>query len=144
MCSNNLEMFNEASAYLLVKLFEKFPVCVDIDSAWVGANVLFSENERYEEAEHKFELTRDTISWLGEAGFLSYQGFSSEEDKYIGVRLTLKGLTLLGYSLEPTGSGVTFYERIKGVLEAASAEAIKDTLKDLFKVAVATTAGTNL
>ena len=83
--------------HTLVRLFEAFPRRTDLDSRSIGIDAKPTDsNETWDEIWSDIMLGYDSIDWLKEEGFISVQSVTLAGD-FKGVRLTLSGLTLLGY-----------------------------------------------
>ena len=97
MNTTNFEVFNRIALLALVRLFEAFPERIDLDPHSIGIEAKPEDpDETNEEIWENMMLGYDSISWLEEEGFISVQS-TTMDSKFHGVRLTLSGLTLLGY-----------------------------------------------
>ncbi len=83
----------------------------------------------------------NTVSWLAEEGFLRYK--AAAYGGYVGVRLSMKGLTVLGYiplSIKSTETAEPLIVRLKRAVgkgvEGAATDAIKDVLGQVFGLCV--------
>ncbi len=132
MSSKNFENFNKVTLHILVNLFDEFPTPIKIDAPWVATDLFNAESESQDTAFDKMEFVGYCISWLKEEGFISY--LKREKDEFLGVRLTLKGLTLLGYSI-PDNSSSTLIIQAKEAIADASQDAAKDVITNLVKMA---------
>jgi len=135
MDTTNFEVFNRIALLTLVRLFESFPERVDLDPAKIGIEAKPEDpNETNEEIWANMMLGYDSISWLQEEGFISVQS-TTRDPKFHGVRLTLAGLTLLGYqppALEEGEEYRNFAEKGAEILREGGRAAAVDIVKDLF------------
>ncbi len=79
-------------------------------------------------------LGYDSIDWLREEGFISVQSVTLGQ-QFNGVRLTLAGLTLLGYqppTLEEGENFKNYAEKGAEILQEGGRAAAVDFVKDLF------------
>lgn len=135
METKKFEAFNRISLHLLIKLFEAFPGYIDVDSNKLGIEAKpKDENETYEEIWGNMELARDTVTWLQSEGFIEI-GNTCYGGEFLRVRLTLKGLTLLGYT-PPSKKGDKKYrnlaEKAQSVLTEGARGAVTEIVKELF------------
>ena len=83
----------------------------------------------------------DAIDFLVQEGFLTHQGGYLEGGTYVMVRLTLKGLTILGSTPDSLEGRIPMIDRIKkalsGGVKEAGAEAVKQLTQQAFVAAVA-------
>jgi len=133
--TKNFEAFSRISLHLLVKLFESFPGYIDVDSNSLGIEAKpKDENEAYEEIWESMELAQNTVTWLKSEGFIEI-GNTCYGGQFIRVRLTLKGLTLLGYA-PLTNEGDSKYrnlaEKAQNVLTEGARGTVIEVMKELF------------
>lgn len=135
MNTQNFEAFNRIALFALVRLFEAFPEPVDLDARGIGIEAKpEEEDETYEEVWQNGDLGYWTIAWLRDEGFMKV-GSTTMDSEFQNVRLTLKGLTLLGYAAPSVGEpeeDITFAERAKTVLAEGGRSAAIQVVKDLF------------
>lgn len=135
----NIHKFNLNALSLLARLYESFPSSIELRPSSVGAA---PQDASYDEAFKFSAEADDVVTWLAEEGFLRFQNRDLSGTFY-QVRLTLKGLTVLGYiptSLQAKDRKEPVIDKIKRVLasgtEKASAEAVKCLLSKLFTLAL--------
>ncbi len=129
----NFEAFNRIALYLLIKLFESFPKNVDIDANSLGCEAKSKDkDETYEEIWESMEFALYTITWLQKEGFIDIE-HQCYGGKFLGCRLTLKGLTLLGYT--PLKGGKKYHnlaEKAKAALAEGARDVVTEVAKELF------------
>lgn len=143
---SNVEVFNVTALELFAKLYDAFPVPVTVDSKDVG--VAASEAaESINDTMKMIFYAEHTISWLAEEGFLRFEKGGPPHTTFTKVRLTLKGLTILGYtpsSIQAPEKSQSIIGRVKSVLasgaEKAGTEAVKSVLAEIFRLATSPTA----
>lgn len=135
MDTKNFEAFSRISLHLLIKLFESFPGYIDVDSNSLGIEAKpINENDASEEIWKSKEFAHDTVTWLQGEGFIEI-GNTCYGGLFVRVRLTLKGLTLLGYA-PLTSEGDKQYrnlaEKAKSVLTEGARGTVIEVMKELF------------
>ena len=102
---------------------------------WRGQKLEHDELPDWERA------ATNTVSWLAEEGFLRYE--AAAYGGFVGVRLSMKGLTVLGYiplSIKSTEMAEPLIVRLKRAVdkgvEGAATDAIKDVLGQVFGLCV--------
>ena len=134
MNAQNFEAFNRIALYTLIQLFEVFPGHLDLDAHRIGINAKPEDpDETNEEIWENMMLGYDTITWLRDEGFLTV-GQTTMDSQFHRVRLTLKGLTLLGYQapiLEEGESYMNFAEKGADILREGGRGAAVEFIKDL-------------
>lgn len=131
--SNNLKTFNYIVLRVFDRLYESFPEPVDISGLRFVIDCVVDESGEAENTK-KLHLLNDTVSWLEDEGFLKTKGQAINGD-ILQARLTLKGLTVLGYipvSIDGKKSKTTIIESVKGVIRQglidSSTEAVKNII----------------
>ncbi|XOZ32865.1 hypothetical protein ACMDCT_11665 [Halomonadaceae bacterium KBTZ08] len=134
MDSSNFEIFNQITLHLLVRLFESFPNYVQVEARTLGFDAIEREDdESFEEGWELLELSKNSVSWLQAEGFIEVKG-DVHSGSELEMRLTLKGLTLLGYAPPTMENSVykTFAEEAQEALASGSKAAVADVVKSLF------------
>lgn len=143
----NMEAFNRLSLELFMRLYDSFPKPLNINPT--EANGLGFAAVPQEATEGQSwnigTLIYDVIEWLAEERFLRYEPDPGYRYGYFWkVRLTLKGLTILGCvptALRHTEQKEPLIDKVKRVLASgagtASAESIKLVVSEIFKLALA-------
>jgi hypothetical protein len=136
----NLDQFNRFCLAVFGKLYLSFPVPIELDVCQLMMSVIPGEAEK--------KATWDALSSAGHAieflaaeGFLVHQGGLLDGSQFLRVRLTMKGLAVLGSvpgSLEKRESLITKIMNItgKGLKEAAS-EQVSELSNQAFAFALA-------
>lgn len=134
----NIEVFNHIVLYVLIKLYDAFPEPIGLDSSSIGLDARPDENDR-DEIWKSMVLSEHTIDWLQQEGFITVESKTNIGDfGYNGVRLTLKGLTLLGYtpaSVVGEKNKETLINRAKGVFLKATEQSATEVVGNLFMAA---------
>lgn len=137
----NIQRFNLTALRLFANLYDAFPSPIDIEYGYLGAE---SAPEGLAPADVlAYALGADeVVEWLEEEGFVRTTG-RTVGATISGVRLTLKGLTVLGYiptSIVPTESSEPIIDKIKRTLskgiETAGSEGVKTLLGGVFRLAI--------
>ncbi len=135
MNTSNFDAFNRITLHLLVKLFEAFPGHLDIDSNALGLDAKPKDtNETEDELWENMSLAGNTVTWLKSEGFIEV-GSVCYGGHYQQVRLTLKGLTLLGYApptMENDSKYQNLVEKAQSVLADGARSAVTEVVKELF------------
>jgi len=143
----NIEHFNLVVLKLLDRLYEAFPRPLNITGTTaidIGFDAV-PEDATEEESWDIGTMAEDIIGWLSEEGFLRYQEDPNHQHgNFWKVRLTLKGLTILGYvpsSLQQQESKTSLINNAKQAIGAgastAGKEAVKQVVAEIFKLALA-------
>ena len=87
----NIEIFDAQVAFILAKLYDKFPTkidfrCEELEKATKHKEISFDEHKKY---------CRDTVLFLADNDFIDVQYKSMNGDTFQNVRLTMKGLKSL-------------------------------------------------
>ncbi len=130
----NFEAFNRVALHLLVKLFESFPGKLDIEANGLGLEAKpKSDGESFGEVWDNMQLGCDTVSWLNSEGFIDVEKVVYG-GHFLGVRLTLKGLTLLGFTPGPDQSTKdrTLIDKARDALLSSTQGAATEVIKELF------------
>lgn len=135
MNTSNFDAFNRIALHLLVKLFEVFPGHLDVDSNALGLDAKPKDtNETEDELWESMDLSGNTVTWLRSEGFIEV-GSVCYGGHYSQVRLTLKGLTLLGYApptMENDSKCQNLAEKAQSVLADGARGAVTEVVKELF------------
>jgi hypothetical protein len=130
--ATNFDLFNQITLYALVKLFDEFPKPIQVNAKSIALEAVpKDEDESYDSAWDLMDFGVNTLSWLESEGFISIESKVYGGD-FIGVRLTLKGLSLLGYSMPGLPPSEALIEQAKTALKEASKDSAKEILTKLF------------
>ena len=137
----NIERFNLTALRVFERLYDEFPGEADLETAMLGAEAAPEDLDVGYSLNYAL-FADEVVHWLAEEGFIRISGHQSGT-AITGVRLTLKGLTILGYlpsSLQGKEVSEPIITKIKRVLssgaEKASAEAVKSVLSGVFRLAI--------
>lgn len=135
----NIQAFNRVVALVLADLYERFPVPVDIDPTDVGTEACdgFTEDE-----EEIFviisSVAEETITFLGQEGIVRcLDSGGLDEAGFHSVRLTMKGLALLGRV--PAGIDApaeTFGSQIRAAADRGAADYLSNLVGQLFNASI--------
>lgn len=142
-----MEAFNRVSLELFALLYDSFPKPFNINPT-VANRIGFAAVPPEATDEQGWNIGTmgvDVIEWLAEEGFLRYDPDPNHRHGYFWkVRLTLKGLTILGHiptALQSTEPKEALITKVKRVLASgattATSEAIKVVVSEIFKLALA-------
>ena len=136
----NIDRFNITALTLFDRLYDAFPNPIDIETHELGIRAAPDEASVVESVKFAVHAS-NAVAWLAEEGFIRFEPPLSGTT-FRQVRLTLKGLTVLGYlptAVSERGKPQTVISRIKKVLsggaEKAGTEAVKVLLTEVFKLA---------
>jgi hypothetical protein len=125
----NIRAFNWLTLKIFNDLYEAFPEPSDIEGLHFVISTLFDVGNKSKEADYLTHFTA-TMRWLKDEGFIKYQ--SDDSGNFRKVLLTLRGLTVLGYtptSLSLTDRKEPIIAKIKRVLAKGSEGAASDAVK---------------
>lgn len=135
----NIQRFNHIALLLFARLYESFPAGIEIKAVDIGHDAL-PKDATEQQAFDYGDGGHDVVLWLAEEGFLRYENPNQERNFY-NARLTMKGLTILGYvpvSLKTDKPKEPIIEKIKHVLatgtERAGADGVKAILGQIFSL----------
>lgn len=127
--STNIDRFNALAAHLFSVLYDSFPNAVDVESVSVAREAVAKDVELYGLPDWE-RAAANTVSWLSEEGFLRYK--AATYGGFVGVRLSMKGLTVLGsipVSIKSTETAEPLIVRLKRAVSKGVEGAATDTLK---------------
>lgn len=131
----NIEIFEAISGLLLADLYQYFPIKMKIqpdeyalrldDEHWSECLM----GEKYMRNSSPAAMTKPTIEWLANAGYISYDAYDGEY--FDGVTLTAKGLEVIR-------SDKSMAERLvsaaKDLAESEVKELARDNLRKLMSI----------
>ena len=135
----NIKAFNYIVLSVLTKLYGEFPKPIEIRGLRFVLETVLKKGP--EAAEAKFShLFNPTMMWLRQEGFIIFES-NSDRDVFVGVTLTLRGLTILGFVPNSLfGPKETVFRRAKRALDKGIDEAafgaIKRIATEAFKLMV--------
>lgn len=135
----NIEIFKAITAVTLARLYERFPMKMDVvasemalsldDSLWSEAQIQIGDNPNHHEiVRHKSpgSLAAPTIEWMESAGLISVDRVGN--GTFYGARLTARGLEAVE---SEAGRGSRLMEAAKSVVTGASKQVATEKLKEL-------------
>jgi hypothetical protein len=136
----SIHRFNLLALAAFGRLYSEFPQPLALNTTELAESV--TPSSATNEEKWAFLFAADAaISWLQEEGFIRYSERGANS-AYLECRLTLKGLTVLGYlptSVKGAASGQPIIEKVKKTLasgvEKAGAEGVKTLIAEVFKLA---------
>lgn len=126
----NIETFNRICVALFDKLYSAFPVPVEVDVSGIAMSAV-PQDASYETAWDVLSVGGEVINFLAEEGFLSHKGASLDGSQFIQVRLTMKGLAVLGYVPASVDKQEPLISKIRGVVGGGLKEAGGETVRQL-------------
>lgn len=143
----NIEFFNRVCVALFDKLYSAFPVPVEIDVNSIAMSAV-PRDDSHEETWNVLSVSGEVVNFLAEEGFLSHKGALLGGSQFMQVRLTMKGLAVLGYVPVSIEKQETLISKIRGVVGAGLKEAGSETVRQLvsqaFSLALATGASVSM
>jgi hypothetical protein len=131
MASSNIELFDEFAGKIFARLYENFPIPIDLNSKdFLPPTIREGGDVDSDGRLHHIRFFYATTQWLASAG---YTNSPDKKNSYSNdVVLTAKGLEVLKGSPSSLNAGPSIGEQL---VEAAKEEG-KDTLKNLVKEAL--------
>lgn len=133
----NIRAFNWLALRIFNDLYETFPEPSNIEGLHFVISTLFDIGTKSKEADYLKHFSA-TMRWLKAEGFIRYE--SDDSGNFRNVLLTLRGLTVLGYtptSLSLTDRKEPIIAKIKRVLAKGAEGATSDTVKAIIVKAFA-------
>jgi hypothetical protein len=131
---NNIDFFNRFSLALFAKLYESFPSPVTIDPKDVLGNVLPADSK----SSDWLIAAGDAMDFLSDEGFLTYKGNRMQgSGAALNVRLTMKGLAILGSTPDALGGHTPLIDRVTTTLKEGGSEGVKQLVQYVFAKAIA-------
>jgi hypothetical protein len=128
--AENIDHFNRVVLVVFDRLYSQFPVAVDLSVAEIAE--LASPGSLPESPAYKhLEPTFESIQFLAAEGFLTYSSRFLEGTTFTTVKLTLKGLTVLGQIPDSLERKQTLIERMRSALAGGSKEAASEIARQL-------------
>lgn len=135
-----IEIFDRICVSLFDKLYSEFPVPVDINMQDVVMSVV-PEDASFDSTWDALSVSDGVVSFLADEGFLKYSGtMIMGVPNFTEVRLTMKGLAVLGYipfeKKEPPIS--TIRKMVQGGMKDAGKETIRNVVSQVFSLVLTT------
>lgn len=136
----NIDLFNRFALAVFRKLYLSFPVAIELDVNDLIMSVTPTDAS-YDEAFDVLSVGGEALNFLASEGFLVHQGALLDGSQFLQVRLTMKGLAVLGSmpaALERKESLITKILAISGKgLKDAASEQVQDLASQAFAFALA-------
>ena len=136
----NIDLFNRFALAVFRRLYLSFPVAVELDVNELIMSVT-PTNAAYEESFNALSVGGEALNFLASEGFLVHQGALLDGSQFLQVRLTMKGLAVLGSmpaALERKESLITKILAISGKgLKDAASEQVQELASQAFAFALA-------
>ncbi|MBA3756140.1 MAG: hypothetical protein H0X02_07945 [Nitrosomonas sp.] len=143
----NIEIFDRITAYTFIKLYESFPIPQNLYLEEIYHEAVQGCTDENEAFQIYTSYITSTISFLADEKFIQYDQNTNpmqSSPEYFGVRLTLKGFSLLGATpktvIEKTNNTPqsSFIELLKSSFSTGTKSALSDIVKSLCMYAVKT------
>lgn len=136
----NIETFNRICVALFDELYSSFPVPVEIDVSGIAMSAV-PQDASYETAWDVLSVGGEVINFLAEEGFLTHKGAFLDGSQFLQVRLTMKGLAVLGYIPTSIENQEPLISKIRSVvgggLKEAGGETVRQLVSQAFSLALA-------
>ena len=133
---DNITFFNRLTLALFEKLYSSFPTPMELDVKSIAMSVI-PEDAEFDDAWNSLQAAEDTIDFLEQERFLTHKGTYLEGGTFLQVRLTLKGLAILGSTPDSLEGKQPLIDRIRKVLSGGAKEAGSEAVKQLTQQALA-------
>ena len=137
--ARNIELFDEYTARILSRLYERFPVKCPLD---VGEITGHTETDEFGtivapdgRASKEAEIARATIEWLADTGYLRAEN-ASLPFGYASCVLTARGLELLKATPRSVSLKETLGDRLVRLVRDGSMDLAKDAVRAAVALAV--------
>jgi hypothetical protein len=131
----NIDRFNKAALLVFDKLYQAFPVPMELNASKIAMDTLPAD-ATFDESFQSIEPVFYTIEFLQKEGFIEYGEQTLDGSSFLRARLTSKSLALLGQTPSALEPQVSISERIrslvKGGVKEVSSEAAKKAVELLF------------
>jgi hypothetical protein len=128
----NIDFFNRFTLVLFAKLYESFPTPIDVKTAEVAAEVIPLDVE-HAKGWDWFVAADHAVGFLAQEGFLTYENSYLEGGHYVQVRLTAKGLAVLGSTPDALNPRTPLIDKAKAALASGAKEAGNETIKQVMQ-----------
>ncbi|PZP26452.1 hypothetical protein [Pseudomonas kuykendallii] len=126
MADTNIDRFDRLTGAVFARLYEAFPVGVDLDV--MDFSKVISPGEEYEEvacyAINQGEFFNSAVVWLRDAGFITFGDTTLDNSMVYQCRLTAKALQVLKSTPESIG-GETLGGRLGEAVKQGTMGALK-------------------
>lgn len=129
MPPKNIERFNRIAVTIFTRLYEEFPNPLEIEPKSFGY-LAYPKEQDSKEMWDRMDMAANTMSWLEEEGFISVKS-KPLIGKYTGVRLTQKGLTVMGMPVSLEKDAGTVADTMKEVLSESAKSTASQAMTSL-------------
>ena len=139
---DNIAFFNRLTLEVFDRLYRSFPTPTDLDVQAIAMAIVPKGAEK-DETWNSLQAADDAVDFLAQEGFLTYKGDYLEGGTFLQVRLTLKGLAILGSTPGSLEGRQPLIDRMRKALAGGAKEAGTETVRQLIQQAfsAAVTAG---
>jgi hypothetical protein len=127
---DNMAFFNRLTLAIFAKLYAAFPTPFDIDIKTVAMEVI-PEDADENTTWNCLQAAEDAVDFLAQEGFLTHKGGYLEGGTVLQVRLTLKGLAILGSTPDSLEGRTPMIDRINKALASGAREAGSETVRQV-------------
>lgn len=136
----NIDLFNRFSLAVFQKLYVSFPVSIELNVDDLMMSALPSDSS-FGETFDALQVGGETLEFLSSEGFLTHKGALLDGSQFLQVRLTMKGLAILGSTPASLDKKESLMSKIlavtgKGLKDAAS-EQVQDLASQVYTFALA-------
>lgn len=137
----NIELFDRVVALTFVKLYEFFPIPLDIDAGGIGAEAAHHTTDDEEIFKIISQTAGDSIAFLVREGFVHYEPSHKtiSGPDFPQATLTLKGLTLLGATPKTIDESIDrrpFIDQLQAAVREGAKDSVPEIIKSLFASAL--------
>jgi len=142
MIPRNIDVFNRIVATCMLRLYETFPVPLDLQPSNI---VMQAITEEVADEEEWFSILTEqasaAIEFLAKEGFLRYRADfrSMDSDTFPQAQLTMKGLAILGevpVAVDESKDRRTLAEQLREGIHSGAEQALKNTVSTMFSAAL--------
>lgn len=131
----NIVLFNRLTLVILTHLYEHFPKKIQLNTQDLVKQTL-TEDTSYPDAFDRQFFANDVVKFLAEEGFVVFDHAMGTGGGFVGARLTMKGLTVLGYTPAVLKDQKPLIDRasaiVKGGFKEAGGEAVRQVVSGIF------------
>ena len=121
----NIDLFNRFTLTVFRRLYLSFPVVMELDVSELISSVT-PPDATYEESFNAQIMAGEALDFLASEGFLTHKGTLVGGSQYLQVRLTMKGLAVLG----STPASLERKESLISKILAVAGKGLKDAASD--------------
>lgn len=133
--TDNIDFFNLFTLSLFDRLYAEFPTPTDIDVGALASDLVPSHLVNDDTWYRRVSSADHAVGFLKDEGFIAHKGTYLEGGKFLQVRLTSKGLAVLGDTPDSLETREPLISRIRKALAGGAKEAGSETVKQLVQQA---------